>query len=401
MVATISLLFGAYKIGDYMNGNGEETSFLAGPLRRNATTLREAAKGTGIYVGAAMNQRYMKTDSDYAALGAQEYSLLTEENACKMTQIASSMTDFDVTNCNYTANFAEQHGMAMRGHTLIWGAPTSDGHQHNPEFVNNETNATALEEFMVNYITTVMTDVPYPFVWDVVNEAVGDGPNQVMKTSPWTIIDDYICKAFTAARKANPNAQLFYNDYKHASMTGKYARKSDRVYSMIKNLTESGCPIDGVGFQSHIDIGYDDEHYAAVRKNIQRYNDIGIKVHFTEIDVRCNQTSAKNCPYNTTWSDEALEKQADIFNNLLAICLEEPNCMNFESWGLTDKYSSQPEPQNALPFDKEMNKKPAYYSLLSTLNQYNSTSSSAFAKLRQGNGEPKLSQMLQSLSLRF
>jgi endo-1,4-beta-xylanase len=133
-----------------------------------------------------------------------------------------------------------------------------------------------------------MSNVTYPFAWDVVNEAVGDGPNAIMKTSPWTIIDDYICKAFTAARKASPKAQLFYNDYKHASMAGRYALKSDRVFNFVKNLTEAGCPVDGVGFQSHIDIGYDDEHYAAIRKNIQRYNEIGLKVHFTEIDVRCN-----------------------------------------------------------------------------------------------------------------
>ena len=84
------------------------------------------------------------------------------------------------------------------------------------------TNATELEAFMEEYITSVMTNVTYPFVWDVVNEAVGDGPNLVMKVSPWTIIDDYICKAFKAAKKANPDVKLFYNDYKHASMTGAY-----------------------------------------------------------------------------------------------------------------------------------------------------------------------------------
>lgn len=254
-----------------------------------------------------MNQRWMKVDSDYAALGAQEYNLLTEENACKMTNIATSFTDLDVTNCNYTANFAKENGMAMRGHTLIWGAPTSGGHQHNPEFVNDETNATALEEFMTEYITSVMTNVTYPQFWDVVNEAVGDGPNLVMKTSPWTIIDDYICKAFKAARKANPNVELFYNDYKHASMNGTYATKSDRVYNLIKNLTEAGCPVDGVGFQSHIAIDYDDMHYDGIRANIQRYNALGVKVHFTEIDIRCNQTSASDCIYDSTWDDEALE----------------------------------------------------------------------------------------------
>ena len=120
--------------------------------------------------------------------------------------------------------------MAMRGHNLIWGAPTSDGHQHNPDFVNDEKNATKLEEFMVDYITAVMTNVTYPYAWDVVNEAIASGPSVIIKESPWSIIDDYFCKAYTAARKVNPAAYLYYNDYKHASMIGKYQVKSDRVY---------------------------------------------------------------------------------------------------------------------------------------------------------------------------
>lgn len=101
---------------------------------------------------------------------------------------------------------------------------------------------------MNEYIETVMSKVTYPFAWDVINEAINDSPNYVMKVSPWSIVDDYICKAFKAARKANPNAQLFYNDYKHASMTGIYKDKSDKVFNLVKDLKDRGCPIDGVGF---------------------------------------------------------------------------------------------------------------------------------------------------------
>ena len=69
-----------------------------------------------------------------------------------------------------------------------------------------------------------------------------------MKDSVWSKVDDYVCKAFKAARKANPNAQLFLNDFKHASMTGKYKDKSDRVFNYVKDLKSRGCPVDGVGF---------------------------------------------------------------------------------------------------------------------------------------------------------
>lgn len=116
-----------------------------------------------------------------------------------------------------------------------------------------------------------------------------------MKDSPWSVIDDFICKSFKAARDAAPKGvKLFYNDYKHASMTGIYKRKSDNIYEMIKNMTERGkeCPIDGVGFQNHIDINYDEANFESIRENIQRYAKLGIEVHFTETDVRCKQSTS-------------------------------------------------------------------------------------------------------------
>ena len=52
------------------------------------------------------------------------------------------------------------------------------------------------------YINATMTSIgTYPLAWDVVNEAIDDGPN-VNKTSPWSIVDNYICKAFQSAREA-------------------------------------------------------------------------------------------------------------------------------------------------------------------------------------------------------
>lgn len=150
-------------------------------------------------------------------------------------------------------------------------------------------------------------------------------------------------------------------------MTGIYETKSNKVYTLISGMVQAGCPIDGVGFQNHIDINYDSSNYESIRENIQRYAEIGIKVHFTETDVRCDQFEA--CPF-TEWSEEDLATQASIFANILQICLEEPNCYNYESWGFTDKYSSLDPPQDGLPFDAYMEKKPAYTAILNTLNAF-------------------------------
>lgn len=129
---------------------------------------------------------------------------------------------------------------------------------------------TKLEQFMKDYINETVTHVgKNALAWDVVNEAIDNAkdPNAILKkVSPWYKIDNYICKALTAAHQANPDALLFYNDYSHDSMTSKlYSIKSNKVYNYVKNLTEQGCPIHGVGFQSHYDLSYADEDFDGIR----------------------------------------------------------------------------------------------------------------------------------------
>jgi len=224
---------------------------------------------------------------------------MTPENACKMKQIAKSYTDFDFTPCVEAVNWARNNSMQIRAHNLIWSAPT-----HSPSFVETETNATKLEAFMESYIQQAMAAVgDYPFVWDVVNEAVSNGystTSNIIKTSPWTIIDDHVCKAFQYAKKyKSTNQKLFYNDYKFEANTGNWKAKSDRVYSLVKDLVDRDCGIDGVGFQTHIDITYDS--FSGIKSNVARYAEIGIEVHFTEIDVRCSQFSNIPCELSSPW----------------------------------------------------------------------------------------------------
>ena len=59
---------------------------------------------------------------------------------------------------------------------------------------------------------------------------------------------DYVEKAFTYARAADPNAKLFYNDF----AMERYSGKNKAVLKLVQSLIEQGVPIDGVGFQMHI-----------------------------------------------------------------------------------------------------------------------------------------------------
>merc|ERR1712195_384520 len=134
--------------------------------------------------------------------------------------------------------------------------------------------------------------------------------------------------------------------------------KSDNTYKLVKDLLDRDCGVTGVGLQSHIDITFD--QWDGLKSNMKRYADLGLDVHITELDIKC-----KDCGEN--WSDANLKKQADVYENMLVACLEAPNCKSFEVWKFTDKYSWLPDPQDGLPFDRQMKPKVSYDSLYNKL----------------------------------
>ena len=70
-----------------------------------------------------------------------------------------------------------------------------------------------------------------------------------MKKNVWyPEIPNYIDVAFQAARDADNNALLFYNDYGAEGLGGK----ADQVYTLVKSMVSRGVPIDGVGLQMHV-----------------------------------------------------------------------------------------------------------------------------------------------------
>ena len=108
-------------------------------------------------------------------------------------------SDWDYSECLAFRDYAKKNGMAMRGHNLVWASTDN----RNPKWVNEMTNYTALENFMIEYVTTtVQTIGDYPFAWDAINEAVSDNHDEIIKESPWKHIPDFSCKIFKAAKAA-------------------------------------------------------------------------------------------------------------------------------------------------------------------------------------------------------
>lgn len=269
--------------------------------------------------------------------------------------------------------------MAFRGHTAVW-ANTGKNH-YQPAFIRDETDLDKIEGFLRSHIHQVVSRYAGRYhAWDVVNEVI-DVSNlpATYRDSVWNKLDDFVCKSFIWAHEADPTAELFYNDYNHATRESYFEKKADAVYDMVKDLLDRGCPIHGVGFQLHVDVDFE-ARVPNMITNIQRYQDLGIIVHMTEIDVKCRRDSDNNC---VAWTDELLQQQALTYEKLLTACLEAVNCESFTMWGCTDKYSWLDEGMNGLPFDSDWNKKPAYYTLINTLNDFPRDHASSIARIEK------------------
>jgi len=164
----------------------------------------------------------------------------------------------------------------------------------------------------------------------------------------------YIEQAFRWARAADPNALLFYNDFGAEPINAK----SDAIYKMAEGFKSRGVPIDGIGMQMHFTTNV--PPMAAIESNMKRIAGLGLQIQITELDVRLPVDAAS-----------ALATQAQIYGDIVALCLKVPRCTAIQTWGFTDKYSwiphQYPGSGAALEFAAEYQPKPEYRAIQGAL----------------------------------
>lgn len=319
-------------------------------------SLRDLATERGLFVGAAIQSEYLN-ESDYAETVAREFNMIATEWETKMDAIHISKGVFDFNRTDRMVNFAEENGMAVRGHTLIW-------HRQFPTWLDpNDYDRDEAIALMRDYIYTVVGRyqgrIQY---WDVVNEAITD--NGTFRTTPWyrMIGEEYVDLAFQFAHEADPDAVLFYNDFAAEAMN----MKSDTIYNMVAGMLERGVPIHGVGLQAHLTLGTTRTGSNAavdeVIENMTRLGELGLEVHITELDVKFSRGS----------DPRRQELQAVDYQNMFEACLAVDACTTIVTWGVTDKYTwirSDQGIEDAAPllFDENYQPKPAYFAVVDVL----------------------------------
>lgn len=269
---------------------------------------------------------------------------------------------FDFRATDYVINLGRKFESLPQVHHLIWGA-----YFVLPEWLKNgDYSRDEFARIIQNHVQTVVSRYKGKVaIWSVVNEPLGDPSNP----SFWQdklAGSDWIALAFNTAHDADPSAYLILNDY-GIEFAGN--PKGDAILNLVKDLKEKGVPINGIGFQMHLwaaDFATEEKlnsKIGSLVQNIKRFEEIGVDVHITELDVDMQGVEGSE--------QQRLALQAKIYNRITRAAIR-AGVKHITIFGVRDSQSwllSFYGHNNAIPLliDDNGNFKPAYYSFMSAL----------------------------------
>lgn len=240
-------------------------------------TLKSAFEGKFL-IGTAVNaDQASGKDTAGVSVIKRQFNSIVAENCMKSMNIHPEEGKFHFDDADQFVKFGEENNMAIIGHCLIW-------HSQAPAwfFVDDKGNDVSREvliERMRNHITTVVSRYKgRVHGWDVVNEAIEDDGSWRQSKFYKIIGEDFVRLAFEFAHQADPDAELYYNDYSMA-----HEGRRNAVVVLVKSLQEKGVRIDGIGMQGHFSMDFPplDEF----EKSLLAFSALGVKVMITEMDL--------------------------------------------------------------------------------------------------------------------
>ena len=243
----------------------------------NEPVLKEVFENKFL-IGAALNaDQIWEKDTLAVEIINRQFNAIVAENCMKSMYLQPQEGEFYFNDADKFVEFGVRNRMFITGHCLIWHSQAPGWFFTDDQ--GNDVSKEILIERMKNHITTIVSR--YKGIikgWDVVNEAFLDDGSW-RDTQFYKIIgEDYIPLAFRFANEADPDAELYYNDYNEW-----HTGKREAIVKMIKQLKEEGLRIDAIGMQGHIGMDYPDlEEY---RTAINAYTDAGVKVMITELEL--------------------------------------------------------------------------------------------------------------------
>jgi len=306
-------------------------------------------------IGAAVSIGLLFTDEEYRDLALNQFGIWTPENVMKPQFIHPEPDTYMFEEADQIVDIALKNDIIVHGHSLVY-------HKSNPEWMENSPKGQR-QEIMVNHIKNIVSHYKGKVAqWDVVNEALSnkyalyENNGSGLEEHIWfeAMGEKYIDLAFRTAHEADPSAKLYLNDYG----LERDGQRWDALVSLVKRLKQRGVPIHGVGFESHIYTDGDYINPEQLEEHMKVLAELGLDSRISEIDV--------------TGDDP--QEQINQYKLVLDVCLRQPRCTAYSTWGITDLYGSTTRSDRyplvygtSLLWDTEMKTKPAYSALQNRL----------------------------------
>ena len=252
-------------------------AFMINAVAQNQPSLKDAYKDC-FMVGAALNAaQFTGQDQAEDAIIKAQFNTISPENVLKWEVVHPQPDTYDFSPADKYVEFGQQNHMFIIGHNLVW-------HSQVPKWVfedekGNPVSRDVLLQRMHDHISKVVGRYKGKIGgWDVVNEALNE--DGTLRQSSWMKIigEDYLEKAFRFAHEADPEAQLYYNDY-----SLEYEAKRKGALELVRKLKDKGVPIAGVGLQDHVSM--ESPTTNEIDTTINEFGKLNVKVMITELDV--------------------------------------------------------------------------------------------------------------------
>lgn len=302
--------------------------------------------------------------------------------------------------------YCESRGVAIHGHTIIWGTkieypewivdemmvpeekakmleliesrdtPYPDTLRYRYSKAYDAMSASALESMFPVFTRTLdtlyarrITELAEHYgsrigSWDVVNESAADwvlgevpAGAGLCKSSRYGILQgDYVYKSFKTAAEVFPaGVALNINDY-----------RIDPVPAQVEELISRGARVDVIGSQMHI---FDPEESRRIsqgsevhgpameRRHMETLSRPGLPIHLSEITIAAPGTDPGSRMV-----------QAIIARNLYRMWFSQEKMTGITWWNLVDDGGIATEPVTSGIFTGEMEAKPVFYALDELIN---------------------------------
>jgi len=241
-------------------------------------------------LGCGMNFRILQSQG-YRKWFASRFKITSFTNEMKWYATEKARGQENYTVADSMLKFAEDNGILVRGHTVLWDNPKMQ-----PSWVKNIKDPNDVMNVTLNRINSVMKRYKGKLTgWDVVNENLHwDYFEKMLGANASTSF-------YNLAFKIDPDVRLFVNEYNTIENTKEFTATPIKVKKMMEEILAypGNKNMKGaIGAQGHF--GPTQPNLAYIRSALDTLGSLGLPIWLTEVDMpKCPNQVCHQLPWLT------------------------------------------------------------------------------------------------------